>query len=123
MRQDQYERLQAIEEQLVDVFLDEADAKNWPGAGLTLAAIDKHTRGDRYWCKKNAVATLSLAQRVTTLIGQVQNIGGTAPAARTADPELDEARDHLDAEIAAAEKEAGKLLAKVQRRPHGTSAG
>jgi hypothetical protein len=85
MRQDQYEKLQQLEEQLTDAFLGEAEPAKWPGAGVDPGAMDQKTRGDRYWCKKNAVATISLVQRVGTLIGQVQLRGaGTTPPGRRA---------------------------------------
>jgi hypothetical protein len=85
MRQDQYERLQQLEEKLTDVFIGEAEPEKWPGAGLDAGAMDQKTRGDRYWVKKNAVATLSLMQRVGTLIGVVQLRGaGTTPPPETA---------------------------------------
>lgn len=112
MRLDQYERLQKLEEELTEVFLGEADSKRWPGLGIEPANMDRDTRGDRYWCKKNAVATMSLIVRVTHLIGHIQSLDTTPP------PESDdsEAVDHLDAEIASAEKEATKLLDRMARR-------
>lgn len=93
--------------------------------------MDQQTRGDRYWCKKNAVATLSLMQRVGAMIGQVQDRGaGTTPPA--GGDEEGDALDHLDAEVKAAEKEAAKLMSELQRgngkaafdkRVHGRSTG
>lgn len=131
MRQDQYERLQQLEEQLTDTFLGEADPALWPGAGMAVSAMDKTTRGDRYWVKKNAVATLSLVQRMGTLIGQVQLRGaGTTPPAPGGEGE-GEPEDHLDADIAAATKEAERLMRELQtgtgkaafdKRVHGTKA-
>lgn len=136
MRQDQYERLQALSEKLTDVLLHEAEPEKWPGHGLDPGAMDQKTRGDRYWCKKNAVATISLAQRVGALIGQVQVAGaGTTPPDAPADGEdggAGAARDHLDAEVQAAEQEAARLLKELQsgagkaafdQRVHGRSAG
>jgi hypothetical protein len=113
MRQDQYERLQALEEKLLDSFLEEAEPAEWPGHGIKIAAMDAATRGDRYWCKKNAAATGMLATRVVAMIGATQAFGaGTTP------PASDDAHDHeqqLDAEIASAEREAAKLLDELQR--------
>lgn len=109
MRQDQYERLQALSERLTDVFLDEAEPDNWPGKGMDVAAMDKQTRGDRYWCKKNAVATLSLIDRVGKLTGDIQaaSSAGAGSAAVVDDD------DGLDTEIESAEKEAAKLMDKM----------
>lgn len=112
MRQDQYEKLQALSERLTDVFLDEAEPEKWPGHNLEPGSMDQQTRGDRYWCKKNAVATLTLIGRVaglTDLIQKQSNAGNGA--AGVTDEEAT-----LDAEINAAEKEAAKLLDQLQRR-------
>jgi hypothetical protein len=130
MRQDQYEKLQQLEEQLTDAFIGEAVPEKWPGAGMDPGAMDQKTRGDRYWCKKNAVATLSLVQRVGTLIGVVQlrGAGTTPPAAEGAEGQP----DHLDDEIASAEKEAKQLMRELQsgvgkaafdKRVHGRAPG
>ena len=109
MRQDQYEKLQALEEKLVDVFIEESDPHEWPGAGLKIAAMLPQTRGDRYWTKKNAAATGILVNRVTSMIGAQQGFGTTAADADA------EGERQLDAEIASAEKQAMKLLDELQR--------
>lgn len=131
MRQDQYERLQSLEEKLIYVLLHEAEPDKWPGHGIDPGAMDQQTRGDRYWCKKNAVATISLVQRVGVLIGQVtqRGDGTTAPAGtgEEAPP-----ADQLDEDVKAAEKEAQRLLKELQsgtgkaafdKRVHGSKAG
>ena len=112
MRQDQYEKLQALSERLTDVFLDEAEPEKWPGHNIEPGAMDQKTRGDRYWCKKNAVATLTLVGRVAGLtdLTQKQRNAGNGAAGVT------EEEATLDAEINAAEKEAAKLLDQLQRR-------
>lgn len=122
MRQDQYERLQALTEKLTDAFLSEADPDVWPGHGVAIAAMDQQTRGDRYWCKKNAAATLSVIIRTNTLVGFIQQrsaagVAGGVPAAEQSPEETG-----LDADIKAAEKEASKLLAQLQsgmKKAHG----
>lgn len=111
MRQDQFEKLQALHESLTDLFLDEADPKQWPGAGIALVSMDKNTRGDRYWSKKNAVATIALMQRIQSLVDVVRErsaAGDDAPEAVT------QPQEDLDADIEAAEREAKKLLSGVQ---------
>lgn len=109
MRQDQYEKLQTLSERLTDVFLDEAEPEKWPGHNIDPGAMDQQTRGDRYWCKKNAVATLTLIGRVEGLTDMIKKQSNGA--AFVADEEAT-----LDAEINAAEKEAAKLLDQLQRR-------
>lgn len=112
MRLDQFQKLQERGEELVDVFLFESDPKAWPGAGILPANMDKETRGNAYWVKKNAVATLACAQRIFTLVQVIRE--RSAPDLPTAGdaPEVD---DSLDKEVAAAEAEAARLLDHVQR--------
>jgi hypothetical protein len=110
MRQDQYERLQSLHEELADVFIGEADPKKWPGAGLAPAALDSKTRGDRYWSKKNAVATIALMMRITGLTALVQQAGTGGGAAAVTDE-----NDQLDQDVKDAEKQAAKLLDAVAR--------
>lgn len=113
MRQDQFEALQARGEVLVDVFLAESDPAKWPGAGIEPANMAQKTRGDRYWCKKDAVATLACAQRIFNLVQVIRERSiGTAPPP---DGEVAGEESELDREVAAAEKEAARLLDQVQR--------
>lgn len=117
MRIDQFEKLQRLHEQLIDAALGEADPAKWPGNGIEPAAMDQQTRGDRYWCKKNAVATFSLAMRVDSLIGRGLGVPNAPSAAAPSADDGDEAASRqLDAEVKAAEKEAARMLAKVQRK-------
>ncbi len=113
MRQDQFEALQARGEQLVDVFLAESDPTKWPGHGIAPAAMEKTTRGDRYWCKKDAVATLACAQRIFNLVQVIRERSIPTPPADSEGEEKVE--DSLDAEVAAAEKQAKEMLDAVQR--------
>lgn len=113
MRQDQYDKLQALSEKLTDVVLDEANPDNWPGAGWAVTQLTKEQRGDRYWSKKNAVATLSLIGRIhqlTDVIRLASNAGAPGGAG------VKEPEDGLDAEINAAEKEASRLLDEINRK-------
>jgi hypothetical protein len=120
MRQDQYEKLQALEEQLTDVFLNEAAPAKWPGAGSEPANWDQQTRGDRYWCKKNAVATMSLIGRVGHLVQRIQmNAGDTPLPAGPSEEQPEDEEATLDKEIATYEKQATEALAKFQRATGG----
>lgn len=121
MRQDQYEKLQELTEKLMDAFIGEADPAVWPGHGVAIAAMDQQTRGDRYWCKKNAAATLSVIVRTTNLIGIIQ-MRGAAGGAGVTPPEQEKEDHSLDAEMKAAEKEATRLLDQLQKgstKAHG----
>src|SRR5687768_16669177 len=125
MRQDQYEKLQALTEKLTDVFLTEAAPDKWPGSATDPTSWDQQTRGDRYWMKKNAAATLTVLMKTTNLIGVIQqrSAGGEDGGAGVGEGEPEP--DGLDAEVRAAEKEAEKLLKKIHsqsaasRKVHG----
>jgi len=107
MRQDQFETLQKRIEQLTDVFIEESDSDRWPGAGVATEAMDKQTRGDRYWVKKNAVATLAVVQRIASLVVQIRT--GSSSVEPTG-VDIQEGEDELDKQIAEAEKEAAALM-------------
>jgi hypothetical protein len=103
MKKEQIERLQETENRLLDVFLEEANPDSWPGAGVPLAQLSKSERGDRYWHKKNCLATLTVVMRIEHLIEP--NWMSDEQKRGQDDHELDEA-------VELAEKEADKLLKK-----------
>lgn len=111
MKQEQFELLQLRAEQLTDIFLSESDPATWPGHGIDVGAMDKQTRGDRYWSKKNCVATLSVVQRIANVMQLARDAtaGGKADSGAVIDPQED-----LDKEAADAEKQAEKLLKEIQ---------
>lgn len=84
MRPEQIDRLVGLEEQLVDVFTDECKPKAWPGMK------DTQSRGDRYWHKKNALATLTLVGRIQTVLRDARGEGGAGKEAGGPEGELDE---------------------------------
>ncbi|UZD96275.1 hypothetical protein LOY64_04505 [Pseudomonas corrugata] len=108
MRDDQITRLQALSERLGEVVITEVDPHNWPGAEKTPTELTQHERGDRYWCKKNAAATMTLLVKVMSITGHVQ--GGTLPSGAS--------EDDLDAIQAKAEREATALLERAQAGGH-----
>lgn len=112
MREDQFIKLQALSEKLLDVFLTEADPAGWPGTGLALGQMDAQTRGDLYWVRKTAASVLVLEAKITSRIAAGQlggNVTPAAPADGEADPE-----QQIDADMAAAEKEAKRLMRELQ---------
>lgn len=128
MRQDQYERLQSLEERLLDVFIEEADPNNWPGAGIKIANMDQTTRGDSFWARKTAASVGVLYTRVGAMIGATQVGGGvTPPVTPAADSDGDDHEaNQLDEEVARAEREALRLMKDLQagttkkdRKVHG----
>lgn len=119
MRDDQYLRLQALEERLTDQLLVEADPVNWSGDGVLAKDLTQQDRGDRYWCKKNAVATISLTIRVGSLMGMVQRREPDGPPTPAELPEGESPerllQDELDRDIASAEKQAKDLLKRLEK--------
>jgi len=95
-----------LSEKLADVVIDEADPDSWPGAGMPLSELSKEDRGDRYWCKKNAAASLSLLSKVEEIVADQNGTGVRL---------FERSDDELDKEIARAEREAEKLLDKVNK--------
>ncbi|WP_206751605.1 hypothetical protein [Paraburkholderia sp. BL17N1] len=89
---------------MIDVYLDEADPANWPGVGTAGEHMTKEERGDRYWCKKNAAATVMLATETRKLIANDKAALGRDPYG---EPEMDR-------RIQDAEKRAADLVKKVQ---------
>lgn len=112
MRMDQLQRLQALSEGMAEVVISEMDTGNWPGAGKPLAEITKEERGDRYWCKKNAAASLTLLVKLLSVTGMVAraNSGMLTPEA----PGDDEQPD-LDRQIADAERKAEAMLKRAMQ--------
>lgn len=107
MRDDQIVRLQALSERLGEVVIEEVDPHKWPGNDKPLGELTQQERGDRYWCKKNAAATM-------TLLLKVVNIAGVLNRQKQA-PDAGHAVDELDGELAAAEREAQAIIERMQK--------
>ncbi|WP_137972007.1 hypothetical protein [Pseudomonas sp. F(2018)] len=107
MRDDQITRLQALSERLGEVVIEEVDPHHWPGHGTPLAELTQQERGDRYWCKKNAAASM-------TLLLKVVNIAGMLNRQRPA-PDAGHTVGELDSELAAAEREAQAIIDRMQK--------
>jgi len=113
MRDDQYLKLQELEEKLVPVVLQEADPDNWPGKDIIPKDLTKDDRGDRYWCKKNAAATLTLLNKVISLVERpTRGLPGLTPEVE----DNGEEEISLDKEINRHERKAAKLLEEFQNR-------
>jgi hypothetical protein len=114
VRIDQYTRLQSLSEKLTDVVLFEADPAQWPGDGKKPNELTREERGDRFWSKKNAAATLTILSKVVMLTGMIErHRAGEPPEAR--DPErISQQEPDLDVEIAAAERVAQQMVERIQ---------
>lgn len=115
MRQDQYEKLQKLQDKILDVFIEEADPEHWPGKGLKIGAMDAQTRGDLYWVRKTAVSAAMLFNRVEAMVHRVQLMGaGTAPPVEEGSAAQQEEESQLDQQVRAAEKEGARLMRELQ---------
>lgn len=103
MRDDQRSRVEELANELIDVVIEEADPKLWPGAGKPLADLQQQERGDRYWCKKNAAATLVLAVKIQSLIEKIDR------------PDWKDDEKDIDEQITAAQREAEKRLETISK--------
>lgn len=107
MRPDQLQRLNDLAEKLADSFLLEADPSEWPGDNKPPADLTQQERGDRYWCKKNAMATGGVLRYTLDLVGK----NASAP------PEEGDA--DMDKKIREAEQRAERLTANVVNKAKG----
>jgi hypothetical protein len=104
MRQDQLEKLASLQERIADVFLDEAEPDKWPSLDTAVG------RGDRYWLKKNASASLAIMLKLENLLGLRQGRVDGAGAPIAAD------EPDLEKEIRDAEKQTEKLINMAEHR-------
>lgn len=115
MRQDQYERLQKLEEDLTEVFLDEADPAVWPGAGKPSAKLSQHDRKERYLYKRAATETAQLLVRTQILIGQMQSLGAT-PSDVPVPPAEQAENAAFERELVGAERDADRMRSALIER-------
>lgn len=111
MRPDQRQRLQAIADRLIEQTIMDADPDNWSGAGQTLRAMDKDTRGDALWCRKIAVQTVMLSAKIELL--------SVDPGAALGKNKVD--GDDIQRAIERAEADAAKHLDRIQKRVAGAA--
>lgn len=110
MQRDYKTRLSTLCDQLTDVVLQEADPTQWPGADKQISELTKDERGDRYWDKKNAAASLTLLIKVHSLLGMHLR-GGTADSLG----EQDDEAFALGQQVSKAEREATAILERLQK--------
>lgn len=111
MTEDQKTRLLALQERLVDVFLEEADPTTWSGHGKTGAKMTKVQRGNRHWDKKSAAGTMVILAGVDKLVANTKEALGREPFEG----------DDLDAQIAKAEALAAKRAKEVTQSAIGVA--
>lgn len=113
MTEDQLQRLRALQDKLVETALGNADPASWTADGKVSKDMDKEERGNAYWDRKLAGATLAVLARIVTL---------TTISWRNM-PENDEegraaalaAAGTLDDDVKAAERQAKEMLKLVEK--------
>lgn len=105
MRPDQRERLEILRDRLLDTALLDADPSNWIGSGKVAVDMTQKERGDAYWCRKLAAASIALLTKVNNLV-----VTHTATTAGTGKCE-----DELDEEVAQAERQAMALMERASK--------
>lgn len=108
MYEDYRTRLTALSDKLTRVVIEEADPDNWSGSKKPVKELTKDERGDRYWDKKNAAASLTLLIKVHSLIG-MQSRGATGE-------NVDDDDFGLAQQVAKAEKEAAAIIERVMKK-------
>ncbi|ENT9569148.1 hypothetical protein ACFA6N_002430 [Salmonella enterica] len=108
MYEDYRTRLTALSDKLTNVVIEEADPDNWSGSKKPVKELTKDERGDRYWDKKNAAASLTLLIKVHSLIG-MQSRGTTGE-------NVDDDDFGLAQQVAKAEKEAAAIIERVMKK-------
>lgn len=108
MRPDQKDRLETLRDSLLETAMLDADPKRWVGAGKAPIEMTQKERGDAYWCRKMAAATVSLLTKVNNIV----NTHGAPTSGNTKDDA------ELDGELASAEREAAAIIERLQKGGH-----
>jgi hypothetical protein len=95
-------RLAALQDKLLETVFREADPDNWIGGNTPTADLDRDERGDRYWCMKTAAQAILIYGRLEAIGVQNESTGR-------------DTGEDLDDEIKRSEREAKKILDRVQK--------
>lgn len=109
MRTDQITTLDELSEQLMDVFLEEANPDNWTGAAVGAKAMTPDIRGARHWDMKNANQAGALMARALDLRDRLKGIQGPS----------EKPDDAAEADVRKFEKQAKALLSRVAEKQGG----
>jgi hypothetical protein len=112
MRPEQVTALVQLEEKLVDLFSAECKPDEWPDMETA------QSRGDRYWHKKNALATLTLVGRIQTVLRDARTDGGAGTEGGKGEPEraADEPAESIEKEAKRLEREGARVLKLHEQR-------
>lgn len=100
MREDQLIALADIQAEVCDVFIEECQTKDWPDLDT------KQGRGDRYWLKQNASASLKL-------VAQIENVLAARAARLASKPHSANDDEGADALLKRIAKKADALLERA----------
>ncbi len=104
MTPEQAKRLAALQDKLLETVFREADPDNWVGGNTPTADLTMEDRGNRYWCMKVAAQAVGIYARLDAISGQNGAIGNPRDG------------EDLDDEIKRSEREAQKIMARLQDR-------
>ena len=109
--------LEDLADRLTEIAIDECDPTRWPGHGKRVGEMDKAERGDRYWSKQNAQATIMLVKQLHNLVQQRKNGQKARIGLNPTMPTDDEV---LAAQTAQAERDAAEAVkrALMKARKH-----
>lgn len=117
MNNDKYVRLKEIGEKLAETVIHDANPDNWAGTGKASKDMTQAERGDAYWSRKLAAASLSVLVRVYSVTGMVERaVAGTTEPLAGEPGETD-----LEKEVAAAERTANAILERVAKASRARS--
>lgn len=108
MTDDQARRIAELQGRLIETVIRESDPENWSGGNTMTRDLDNEDRGNRYWCLKVAAQAVGLYAKLDSII-QARTAGGVGG---DVGPKSD---DTLDDEINTTEREAKKILARIQK--------
>lgn len=121
-------RLLEIQTALLDVYIEEADPKNWTSPEKVRAEVTEKVaagelageqaaaelaerlatwKGQRYWEKKNANQTMTMLTGINRFIEQIEGVGP---------PNAEDERTAVERQIKAAEQQVKKRLARTRPR-------
>lgn len=104
LRPDQLAIMQDLIENLGDVFIEEADPRNWSGSGVPMSAMTQEQRGNRHWDRKGAMGTGGVLRFAMDVINRAKVEGGAA---------MTEGEDDLEVQVREAQKRASAAILRV----------
>lgn len=104
LRPDQLAIMQDLIENLGDVFIEEADPRNWSGSGVPMASMTQEQRGNRHWDRKGAMGTGGVLRFAMDVVARAKTESGAA---------MKEGDDDLELQVREAQKRASAAILRV----------